>query len=200
VIFGLTTTPYVTPIAAPYTPILETENNRNILPPDEIQKITENKFIANNVSDEEALFKKQLVAIAERQQLLGMTQQVNNGSAKVLSPTEIFFNSLSTCTAGLFYEKNNLSSIMGPVMLAHNVIGIQGNQCAANLMTQDGKFAACKFDIMSLDDISDQYMIEGLVDYKQNNTSQKSIRADLSWSAIKTQHCIYSEYPDIQME
>jgi hypothetical protein len=195
---GLIYTPYVTALPASYTPILTTENDRNILPPDEIAEITRNPFIDDTTAED--LFKQQLGTIAATEQFIEIHQQKNDDHKKTLSPTEIFFNSLTTCTPGIFYERNIYADLTGPDMLVHNIIGIKGNTCEARLMTPNEKITECKFDIYAIDDINDAYMVEGLVEYDPQNTSQKSINADLSWSTIKVQHCIYSKYPNIKPE
>jgi hypothetical protein len=185
---GLWSSPYLMALTTRYSTLLTTENGQNILPPNE----SGGNNTHNSVANDEVIFRQQLEAMSQHQTLVNMAQQKN--SKKEPEPTTIFFNSLLTCSSGTYYEKNNLSEFLGPTMLAHNIIGIKGSACIVKLLTPNGKFATCEFGIDALQDIDDEYMIEGLSGYNEKNTSQKSIMAELSWSAIKIKHCVYSNH------
>ncbi len=147
-----------------------TENNRNIMPKNEL----ENNIGANNSNNAPMVLKG--VKIAKE--------------GEKVHPTEEFFNALISCTAGNYYEENRMADILGNMFLSHTIFGKDQNQCYAELQAPNSHVWHCSFSFEQLNEIDDQYMVEGLIEYNIKSPSPKSMRSEIDWGQIKARSCI----------
>lgn len=119
------------------------------------------------------------------------TSDVEQESNMNVDPTLAFFASLSTCTPGVYTEKNILTSEVGQSLLKQQIIGLSDDNlsCNAILMTPDNRTLVCVFPMYKLVQVNDQHFLEGVLDANTDSPTQKSINADMLWSQLKADSC-----------
>jgi|GEM_PF-6632938 hypothetical protein len=115
------------------------------------------------------------------------------GKAKI-DPTALFIKAVTECTPGVYFEKNLLYKHVGPSMLKHVVKESHANHsCLVIMSTPDGKKTKCSFDSKDLEDMANDLLISGLVEYNIDKPSPASVKAELIWSEIKTKNCDFDK-------
>lgn len=112
-----------------------------------------------------------------------------------IDPTLAFFTALSTCTPGIYSEKNILTTEVGQPMLTQQIIGLSDDKltCNATLTTPDNRTMTCSFPMDQLPEFSDQHFLRGMLADTTDNPGQDSLNADMRWSQMKANSCSFGE-------